>query len=924
MQIIKFVYMMNEYIIKVNKEKSFGYEIFKSYSELIGTDLDELYFSYQGKRIIINENNNLKIKNKIDKNEVKILVINLRNIKGSIKPNQKAPNIICPICKQLALIKINDGNITIDNCIKKHSCTDLTIDQFASGQNYDDSHVKCDNCQNLKYLYKLFYICSCGEKLCPICQLGHNSEHTFINYNNKFNQCIKHSIEFTSYCKECNTNLCPICEKNHKHKITYYKSVLPSEKKINEIKTYITDLQNKVSKFKVELLKLDGICSKFFINISDIFDEFMKINYNMTKTLNNLNNYESMKNVINFKNKKLIKDLLIIINETSSKNKLKFLLDLYDIPTNEMKIKYNIKDIKDFKIKLFGENFVKINKDNCFLLINEKKYELCEFFNCKHISNSEILEVDLIEINTIKNMSFMFCECNNLIFFDLSKYDTSDITNINSMFSNCTLLKNIPNNFSKFNTINVRDMSYLFNNCEQIKNLPDISKWNISNCNNISHLFDNCINLIELPDLSKWNTHKVRDMSILFNECISLKKLPDISKWDTKNVTNMRAMFNKCQKLEKLSDLYWNTSKVNDMSAMFQNCTSFKSLPNISKWDVSSLMNMTGIFNKCTNIKSIPDISKWNTSNVIYMNAIFQECLELTRIPDLSLWKTSNVKDMSYIFNECNSLEEIPNISTWDTSKVINMYGAFNNCKKIKSLPDISKWKINNVQNIGFLFNGCSSLIEIPDISKWETSNVTYMGSMFQNCSSITTIPDISNWNIEKVTDLSYLFNQCEKLETIPDLSKWNTENIINMSNLFNDCNSLKNIPNISSWKIQNEMEEISTKNLNNDDLSSCINENADNNDIISNNISQNKIDNLNEDMALESVQTVKPSNLDENISNLHSDYGKEHFYLNGNTPNPDLSCERNREFSYNEETDSKSDKSHNISDLKELNKVKK
>ena len=107
MPTIKFLYMMNEYTREVDEEKLFDYETFKSYANLIGTDLTDLYFSYQGKRIIINEKNNLKIENKRGKNEIKILVINLRNIKGSIKPNQKAPNIICPNCKQLAQIKIN-------------------------------------------------------------------------------------------------------------------------------------------------------------------------------------------------------------------------------------------------------------------------------------------------------------------------------------------------------------------------------------------------------------------------------------------------------------------------------------------------------------------------------------------------------------------------------------------------------------------------------------------------------------------------------------------------------------------------------------------------------------------------------------------------------------------------------------------------
>ena len=210
---IKFLYMMNEYTIKVNKEK-FNYETFKGYAKLIGTDLNKLYFSIKGKLMIINEKSNIKIGSKIEKKEIKILVFNLRNVKGSIKPNQKAPNIICPYCKQLALIKINEDKITISNCINKnHISPDLTIEEFIGYQNYDESKVKCEFCQNLKYLYNIFFICSCGKNICPICLQNHKSEHSVIYYKNRFNECKKHSIPFCSYYKECNVNLCPTCER---------------------------------------------------------------------------------------------------------------------------------------------------------------------------------------------------------------------------------------------------------------------------------------------------------------------------------------------------------------------------------------------------------------------------------------------------------------------------------------------------------------------------------------------------------------------------------------------------------------------------------------------------------------------------------------------------------------------------------------
>ena len=44
-------------------------------------------------------------------------------------------------------------------------------------------------------------------------------------------------------------------------------------------------------------------------------------------------------------------------------------------------INYNIKDKNE--IRLFGKTFLKNNKDNCRIKIENKEYELMEYFNIK-------------------------------------------------------------------------------------------------------------------------------------------------------------------------------------------------------------------------------------------------------------------------------------------------------------------------------------------------------------------------------------------------------------------------------------------------------------------------------------------------------------------------------------------------------------
>ena len=322
--------------------------------------------------------------------------------------------------------------------------------------------------------------------------------------------------------------------------------------------------------------------------------------------------------------------------------------------SNEIILRYDIKG--KYKIKSFGEQFIKNNKNKCKMVYKGKEMNLSLFYTNKR--NENILEIKLVNINNITDMSYMFFGCDSLMF------------------------------------------------------LPDISKWNTSNVTNMKSMFHNCSSLLCLPDISNWNTSKVSDMSYLFCFCFSLKYLPNISKWDTSKVKNMSNMFSFCSSLSSLPDISkWNTSNVIDLNSMFYECKLLLSLPNLSKWNTSKVFNMSSIFCNCYSLLSLPDISRWNTSNVETMNEIFCNCSSLSSLPDISKWDTSNVNDMSNMFDNCESLSSLPDISKWDTSNVTNMKSMFENCEELTHLPNISKWNTSNVNNMSRMFILCFSLL---------------------------------------------------------------------------------------------------------------------------------------------------------------------------------------------------------------------
>ena len=135
----------------------------------------------------------------------------------------------------------------------------------------------------------------------------------------------------------------------------------------------------------------------------------------------------------------------------------------------------------------------------------------------------EITEASFKGSNTsnVTNMNSMFYGCSGLKSLDLSNFDTSKVTNMGSMFSACIGLKSL--DVSNFDTSKVTVMNYMFHNCSGLESL-NLSGWDTSNVTNMSYMFYYCSGLKSL-DLSNFNTSKVTDMYEMFNGCSALKTI---------------------------------------------------------------------------------------------------------------------------------------------------------------------------------------------------------------------------------------------------------------------------------------------------------------------------------------------------------------------------------------------------------------
>ena len=101
---------------------------------------------------------------------------------------------------------------------------------------------------------------------------------------------------------------------------------------------------------------------------------------------------------------------------------------------------------------------------------------------------------------------------------ELPQIDTSNVTNMDSMFSTCTNLTTIP----QLDTSNVTNMNAMFYTCTNLTTIPQLDTSNVTNMGN---MFKSCYNLTTIPQL---NGEKLTSVAGTFVNCNSLENFNGI------------------------------------------------------------------------------------------------------------------------------------------------------------------------------------------------------------------------------------------------------------------------------------------------------------------------------------------------------------------------------------------------------------
>ena len=327
---IEFSYNGKDIIIKANEQENIK-DIFKKFSTISSTDLNSIYFLYEGYKI----NDKLTLSQIININDKKNhkmkIIVNSIYFQNSHEnqPIPKIKEVICPKCGESIKVKTKDYKIILYECKNKHTIDNILFDEFDKTQYIDEAKIICDNCKDKKKdstYNNIFYKCNlCKINMCPFCKTIHNQSHNIINYDKKNYICEFHNENYHSYCYTCKKNICISCKNEHiHHHIIFFKNITPNK---NDLKMKLEELRKDINIFNNNIIEIINILNKVIENI----EKYYNICYKIINNIENKNyNFEILNNINEIiNNNEIQKNLNVIIKEKNINEKFSNIFDIY-------------------------------------------------------------------------------------------------------------------------------------------------------------------------------------------------------------------------------------------------------------------------------------------------------------------------------------------------------------------------------------------------------------------------------------------------------------------------------------------------------------------------------------------------------------------------------------------------------------------
>ena len=374
----------------------------------------------------------------------------------------------------------------------------------------------------------------------------------------------------------------------------------------------------------------------------------------------------------------------------------------------------------------------------------------------------------------------------------------------------------------------ITSTEYWFFGCTHLETFIGLEYFNTSNVTNMASMFHGCTELPSL-DLSSFNTSNVTEMKMMFYECPNLTTITVSSGWSTANVSSSDYMFEGCTSLVGGSGTTYDSSHTDAEYARIDMASSPGYLTGSSGggsgddaqyWVEleSTLQYADDVYARAdgnSNVDSwmLEELSAMMNSGFDMLDAHTAEEEEVRHMIEEINWicweieeamnrnpEPSEGPEPYAIFIDNNTALEFryddqrsaypEAMDIYPFSSTVDR-GWHDMAESIRSVVfNESFANCTSITSTELWFFGCSNLETFIGLEYLNTSNVTNMASMFDGCYSLTSL-DLSSFNTTSVTDMKMMFYGCTNLTTIYVRSGWSTANVRSSDYMFEGCDRI-------------------------------------------------------------------------------------------------------------------------------------
>lgn len=393
---------------------------------------------------------------------------------------------------------------------------------------------------------------------------------------------------------------------------------------------------------------------------------------------------------------------------------------------------------------------------------------------------------------TDTNRDMVAFSSGNSICFKSSASDTS------TAFDN---IKTI--NFDAVDTTRVTSAAYAFYNMKSLTTITGLSRWDTSKITTMNSMFKGCTGLTSL-DFGSFNTKNVTDFSSMMYGCTALTKITVANTFATaylptpgsstglvyvSSQTGLTIAGNPSSALSGYNFTTDNRTVTYDTSTASEDDESDNEFPNdgsdntvapapTAVMNVSNLAQaMTQLKESGTEIKAISfgdyqvpetarvfDVSGTGSSAILAFVKDGEDRLYVTNSAGGTL-VFGDENSISFDGNEAFADIEDIEYQNVDTSRVTSAASAFSEMKKLTTIGGLENWNTSNITTMNRMCYQCEALQSIAGMEKWDTSKVTDMSEAFAGCLSLSDASATDNWDTSNVTNKENMFAGalCEK-----------------------------------------------------------------------------------------------------------------------------------------------------------------